>query len=169
MTVDDVEAPQEVGVASVVTGTEYHVMTTTEENKGVVEEFIQALFTKGDLSAVDRYLAEDFVAHDPPMAGLSGDAAGFRDAAAMIRAAFPDWRSDVHLLVAEGDYVVERFTASGTHRGEFMGAAATSRRVVIPGINVFRVRDGRLVERWGSLDVLGFFTSLGLIAEPPGA
>ena len=139
-------------------------MTTTEQNKQVVDEFIQALFTKGDLSAVDHYLAEDFVAHDPPMAGLSGDAAGFRDAAASIRAAFPDWRSEVHLLVAEGDYVVERFTASGTHRGEFMGAAPTNRAVAMPGINIFRLRDGKIVERWGNLDVLGFLAQLGVIA-----
>ena len=142
-------------------------MTTTEQNKTVVAEFIQAVFTKGDLSAVDHYLAEDFVAHDPPMAGLSGDAAGFRDAAASIRAAFPDWRSEV--LVAEGDYVVERFTASGTHRGEFMGAAPTHRAVAMPGINVFRLRDGKIVERWGNVDVLGFLAQLGVIPAPAEA
>jgi SnoaL-like polyketide cyclase len=66
-------------------------MTSTAENKMVVDEFIQALFTKGDLLAVDRNLADDIVAHDPPMAGLSGDAAGFRDAATTLRAAFPDF------------------------------------------------------------------------------
>jgi len=144
-------------------------MITTEETKTVVDDFIQALFTKGDLSAVDRYLAHDFVAHDPPMRGLSGDAAGFRDAAVMIRAAFPDWRSDVNLLLAEDDYVVERFTASGTHRGEFMGAAPTGRTVAMPGINIFRVRSGKIVERWGALDVLGFLSQLGVIPEPTGA
>jgi predicted ester cyclase len=103
------------------------------------------------------------------MRGVSGDAAGFRDAAVMIRSAFPDWRSEVHLLVAEGDYVVERFTASGTHRGEFMGAAPTGRTVAMPGINIFRLRDGKIVERWGSVDVLGFLTQLGVIAELAGA
>jgi predicted ester cyclase len=144
-------------------------MTTTEDNKTVVEDFIQALFTNGDLSAVDRYLADEFVAHDPPMRGLSGDATGFRDAAVMIRAAFPDWRSQVLLLVAEGDYVVERFTASGSHRGEFMGAAPTGRTVAIPGINIFRLRGGKIVERWGNLEVLGLLTQLGLIPEPAGA
>src|SRR6516162_10535834 len=107
--------PQKVGVADLCGGADDGVMTGTAENKTVVDEFIQALFTKGDLLAVDRYLADDFVAHDPPMAGLSGDATGFREAATAIRAAFPDWRSDVHLLFAEGDYVVERFTGSGTH------------------------------------------------------
>ena len=144
-------------------------MITTQETKTVVDDFIQALFTKGDLSAVDRYLAHEFVAHDPPMRGLSGDAAGFRDAAVMIRAAFPDWRSDVNLLLAEDDYVVERFTASGTHRGEFMGAAPTGRTVAMPGINIFRVQAGKIVERWGTLDVLGFLSQLGVIPEPTGA
>lgn len=144
-------------------------MTTTEDNKAVVDAFIQALFTKGDLSAVDRYLTDDFVAHDPPMAGMSGDGAGFREAATTIRAALPDWHSDVHLLVAEGDYVVEQFTASGTHRGEFMGAAPTGRTVTLPGINIFRLRGGKIVERWGTLDTLGFLTQLGVIPQPTEA
>lgn len=140
-------------------------MTNTEQNKTVVDEFIQALFTKGDLSSTERYLADDFVAVDPPLPGLPGTAAGFAQASALIREAFPDWRSDVHLLVAEDDYVFEHFTASGTHRGEFMGVAATDRHVSMPGINLFRLRDGKIVERRGVLDVLGFFTQLGVI--PP--
>jgi predicted ester cyclase len=90
----------------------------------------------------------------------------FRDAADTIRAAFPDWRSDLHALVAEGDYVAEHFTATGTHRGEFMGAAPTGRVVTLPGINLFRVRDGKIVERWGQLDVLGLMVQLGLVPEP---
>jgi steroid delta-isomerase-like uncharacterized protein len=161
--------PQEVGVAGLDGRADDEIMTTTEDNKTIVDEFIQALFTTGDLSAVDRYLADKFVAHDPPMRGLSGDAAGFRDAAATIRAAFPDWRSDVHLLLAEGDYVVERFTASGTHRGEFMGTAPSHRRLTMPGINIFGLQDGKIVERWGILDVLGFLTQLGVIPEPAEA
>jgi hypothetical protein len=52
-------------------------MTSTAENKMVVDEFFQALFTKGDLLAVDRNLADDIVVHDPPMAGLSGEPPAF--------------------------------------------------------------------------------------------
>jgi steroid delta-isomerase-like uncharacterized protein len=143
-------------------------MTITERNKTVVGEFIQALFTKGDVSAVERYLAPDFIAHDPPMPDLTGDAAGFREAATRIRAAFPDWHSDVHLLVAEGDYVAEHFTASGTQRGEIMGIAATNRIVRVPGINIFRLRDARLTERWGLLDLAALFAQLGTAPLHPG-
>jgi steroid delta-isomerase-like uncharacterized protein len=134
---------------------------TTEQNTTIVREFIDALFTKGDLGSVDRYLAEDFVDHDPPL-GLPGGRESIRTAGAMMRTACPDWHSDLELLVADDDLVVERFTASGTHRGELMGVAATGRTLSLPGINIFRIRDGRIVERWGRLDELGLLRQLGL-------
>ncbi len=141
-------------------------MTTTEENKTIVTDFIGALFTKGDLGAVDDYLAEDFVNNDPPF-GASADREGMRAAGAMFRAVCPDWHSDLHLLVAEDDIVVELFTASGTHTGtDLMGVAASGRTLSLPGINVFRIRDGRIVERWGRLDDLALLTQLGLVPHP---
>jgi len=140
-------------------------MSTVEQNKAIVTDFIQSLFTKGDLDAVERHLAEDFVDHDPPFGGDAGRQA-FREIGRSIRTAFPDWRSDTHLLVGEGDVVVEHFTASGTHRGELFGAAPTGRTVSLPGINIWRIRGGRIAERWGRLDELGFLGQLGLSARP---
>ncbi len=136
-------------------------MTDTDANKRIITEFIQRLFSQGDLAAVDDYLSNDFVNHDPPF-GASADREGMRSAAAGIRAAFPDWHSELHLLIAEDDLVAEVFTASGTHRGEMMGVAPTGRELSLPGINVFRVRDGCITERWGRLDDLGFLQQLGV-------
>src|SRR5690242_15225556 len=85
-------------------------------NKHLVESFIQELFTKGDLTAVDRYLAPDVENHDSPFPDSPAGAPGWRHAAEVIRRAVPDWRSEAHELVAEGDLVVERFTARGTQR-----------------------------------------------------
>jgi steroid delta-isomerase-like uncharacterized protein len=132
-------------------------MTTDQptRNKHLVESFIQELFTKGDLTAVDRYLAPDFVNHDPPFPGSPEGAEGMRQAAQLMRSALPDWRSDLDQLIAEGDLVVERFTAQGTHRGELLGAPGTGRTLTLRGINIFRIEGDRIVERWGRLDDVG--------------
>jgi steroid delta-isomerase-like uncharacterized protein len=141
-------------------------MTITEDNKTIVRDFIGALFTKGDPNAAEEYLSDDFVNHDPPF-GASADRAGMQAAGTMFRSVFPDWHSDLDLLVAEDDIVVELFTASGTHTGaEIMGVAATGATISLPGINIFRIRDGRIVERWGRLDDLGFLRQLGVIEHP---
>lgn len=134
----------------------------TTHNKKIVDEFIQALFTRGELDAVDRYLDPAFVNHDPPFPGAPQGPEGMRQAAEMFRAGAPDWHSDLHQLVAEADVVVERFTASGTHTGVLMGVAPTGRRIVLAGINIFRLDGDRIVERWGQLDMLGVLRQLGL-------
>ena len=167
--VQPARVPKEVGVFGCGEDDDTGLMTTSEENKRVVDEFIQALFTEGDVSATDRCLAAEFIANDRPMPDLSGDAAGFQEAATRIRAAFPDWRSDVHLLLAEGDFVAEHFTASGTQQGDFMGVSATNRFVRVPGINIYRLQDGKITERWGILDMPALFAQLGASPRSAGA
>ena len=75
--------------------------------------------------------------------------------------ALPDWHSDVHQLIAEGDIVVERFTASGTHTGELMGAQPTGKTITLAGIQIFRLQGDKIVERWGRLDEVGLLRQLG--------
>jgi steroid delta-isomerase-like uncharacterized protein len=135
----------------------------SDENKAIVERFMDALFTHGDLAAVEAYLAPEFVNHDP-LAGQAGNREGMKRVAEIYRAAFPDWRRTIHDLIAENDRVVERFSATGTHEGEFMGLAATGTKVTLHGINIFRLADGKIVERWGNTDQLGFLRQLGLVS-----
>jgi predicted ester cyclase len=81
----------------------------------------------------------------------------------MFHQALPDWHSDVDQLIAETDIVVERFTASGTHNGELMGAPPTGKTVTLRGVNIFRIEGEKIVERWGRLDELGLLRQLDLI------
>jgi steroid delta-isomerase-like uncharacterized protein len=136
-------------------------MTVIDENKTVVRRYIDLLFTKGDADGADQYIAEDFVNHDPPF-GATADRDGMRRASIAIRAAFPNWHAEPFLLVGEDDIVVELFTASGNHSGDaVMGVEPSGREVTLQGINVFRLHDGLIVERWGRLDDLGFRAQLG--------
>ncbi|HKQ02266.1 MAG TPA: ester cyclase [Actinomycetes bacterium] len=137
-------------------------MSDPAANKALVTEFIDAVFTNGDLNAVDRYLSPGFVNHDP-FPGFAPDREGMRQTAQVFRQAFPDWHSAQEAHIAEGDLVTERFTARGTHQGEIMGIPPTGTAVTLAGINIFRVQDGKLVERWGRTDDLGFLQQLGIV------
>src|SRR5919197_3088872 len=144
---------QQPGMVELSRRVEAHRMTN---NKRLVDTFIQELFTKGDLDAVDRYLDPQFVNHDLPFPGAPDGPEGMRLAATAFRQALPDWHSDLEQLIGEDDVVVERFTASGTHTAApLMGVPASGRTITLAGINIFRVKRGRIVERWGRLDEAG--------------
>jgi predicted ester cyclase len=141
-------------------------MTTTtsstlqQRNKDVVLSAIDLLFTRGEPDAAGALLAPDFVDHDPTM-GQAGTREGFQEVSRTIRRSFPDWHSVPYLMIAEDDLVVEVFTASGSFTGEpAFGHEPTGAYVELKGINVFRLRDGRIVERWGRIDDLGFQAQL---------
>jgi predicted ester cyclase len=68
----------------------------------------------------------------------------------------------VDQLIAETDIVVERFTASGTHRGDLMGVPPTGKAIVLKGMQMFRITHDTIVERWGRLDEVGLMRQLGL-------
>ena len=130
-------------------------------NKHLVESFIQELFTKGDLTAIDRYVAPGFVNHDPPFPGAPDGAEGLRMAAQVMRAAVPDWRSEADHYLAEGDLVVEHFHAHGTRTGELFGVPADDGPLTLRGIQMFRIAGDKIVERWGRLDDVGLQAQLG--------
>jgi predicted ester cyclase len=69
--------------------------------------------------------------------------------------------------VIEGDKVVTRYTASGTHQGEFFGVAGTGNRIEMMGIQIDRFDEGgMLVEEWPEYDLLGAMKQMGAVPEP---
>ena len=73
----------------------------------------------------------------------------------MYRNALPDVQMSVEDQIAEGDMVVTRWIASGTHQGDLMGIAPTGNRVRVAGTSVERIVDGKIEETWDNYDALG--------------
>ncbi len=84
----------------------------------------------------------------------------------MLRAAFPDLHYTVEDQIAEGDKVVTRYMASGTHQSELMRIAPTGNWVEITGISITRIQDGRIEEIWENYDTLGMMQQLGVVTLP---
>jgi predicted ester cyclase len=87
----------------------------------------------------------------------------------MYRNAFPDVQMRVEDQVAEGDMVVTRWIASGTHQGDLMGIAPTGNRMTVAGTSIERVVNGKIEETWDNYDALGMMQQLGAIPSPEEA
>ena len=94
---------------------------STEENKALVRRVFEEAFNKQDLAGVDQLVAPDWVWHDAQRYGLSPGLAGLKQAFTYSWTAFPDGHWTIEDQIAEGDKVTTRYTARGTHRGEFLG------------------------------------------------
>lgn len=107
----------------------------------------------------------DFINHG----GAAGDIVG---PDALVKSldpfyeAMPDWHVSEDFVLAEGDRVASRGTITGTHRGKFMGAKPTGKKVSWTGIIIYRLDDdGMVVERWQDFDALGMLQQLGVIPQ----
>src|ERR1700683_5449181 len=90
---------------------------------------------------------------------------GLRDYYKVLRDGFPDMRLASEDVIAEGEKIANRYTFYGTHKGEYMGIAPTSKLVISAGMLIHHFRGGKCVETWQSTDALGFMTQLG-VAQP---
>jgi len=119
------------------------------------------VWDRGNTDFAHEVFAEDYVRHDVrPTKALSGPE-GQKKIADDFRAAFPDLRLVVDLIVGEGDFVVGRWTASGTHLGAWGGVDPTGRRVTFSAVNIFRLENGKVVEIWNHRDDLGLTEQIG--------
>jgi steroid delta-isomerase-like uncharacterized protein len=116
-------------------------------NKEIVRRFSDELWGQGNLAAGDQLLAVDLIEHNP-LPGQASGREGHKQVVALFRSAFPDLHVVTEDLVEEGDRVVLRWKAEGTHRGDLMGLAPTGKRVTLTGIEILRINGGQIVERW---------------------
>ena len=120
-----------------------------EENKALVQRFITEIFEGGHLEAVDKLCADDFIGHT----WGNADKAGLKAAMDRVSKGLADAKFQIDDVIAEGDRVAVRVTASARHVGEFMGLPASGRSYTIGEIHIFRVRDGKVAEHWHQFDV----------------
>lgn len=140
----------------------------SEQNKAIVRRALEEVYSRGDLDLVDDLVAEDFVAHSsgPDLRGREA----IKQYVRSLREAFPDLHMTIDDQVAEGDKVVTRWTATGTHLGPYQKVPPTGRRGSMSGIDIDYVIDGKTVECWTISEELSLLRQLGIIpAHEPAA
>ena len=141
---------------------------STEENKALIRKVTEEIYNQGNLAAIDRYYAPDWVLHDAP-SNAGGDREALKQVLGVIKSGFPDVRATIELILAEGDLVAYRIVSEGTHTREYFGVAPTGKRVTLRQLNIDRVRDGRIIESWSESFGQGFHYQLTGKAPPVAA
>lgn len=137
---------------------------SNESNKAIVQRY-QDAHNANDLAVLDEIVSPNLISHNM-LPGIPAGREGGKMVHQALLAAFPDQHSETLTLIAEGDKVVQYFMVSGTNQGSFMGAPATGKSYKVPGISIFRIENGKIMEHWGVFDQLGVLQQLGMIPMP---
>jgi steroid delta-isomerase-like uncharacterized protein len=139
----------------------------SQDAKELVRRYFEQIWNRGNLEIVDQLFTPDFVRHGPALEGgeVRGPE-GLKQLVRLYRGSFPDLNVPIDEQIGEGEVVVTRWTAQGSHQGELMGIAPTGRRATVPGIIIDRIAGGRIAEEWASYDGLSMLQTIGAIPAP---
>ena len=129
-----------------------------EKNKAIVRKVTEAL-NKQDLGSLDELIAPDYFDRTRQLRGLEN----IKQLAILMFKAFPNFHETVEDIIAEGDKVWTRSTVTGTHKGEYRGLAPTGKKITFTVVDIWRIVNGKVVEKVGVYDQLDFYKELGVI------
>ena len=141
----------------------------SDSNKQLVLR-VEEAWAAHDLDALDGLIAPDLVSHDA-IPGMPPGLAGAKAAHQMSMASFPDRRTTIEDVIADGDRVAVRTTLRATNTGgvPWLNLPANGRKIEIESISVYRVAGGKVVEHWGQNDAMALMIQLGSMQPPAGA
>jgi steroid delta-isomerase-like uncharacterized protein len=139
-----------------------------EENEAIARRFITEVLDGQRIDQIDALVAADHIHHRSDGSEQHGIDARKASARAW-HAAFPDYHHDIEEVIASGERVVVRYTATGTQQGEYRGYPATGRRIRWTGVFIYQIADGRIAETWVESDLLGQLRQLGAIPQQGAA
>lgn len=141
-----------------------------QQNKTTARRYREELW-HGRLEVADEIFDDDCSLEvlDPvtPHVGRGPQAA--RELVTLYRTGFPDARFAVEEVIAEADRVALRWSAEATHTGEVLGVPATGTSITASGTDLFRIRDGKIVEHRVHWDTMGLLVQIGALPDDVGA
>jgi steroid delta-isomerase-like uncharacterized protein len=139
----------------------------SDSNKQLVRRCIEEAVNKGNFNVVDELVSPDYIYREPTVGEKRGRA-GYRELITMYRNAFADLKLTIDEQIAEGNTVITRWTAQGTHRGELMGVAPTGKHVRVQGMIATRIVNGKVTEEDEVYDVFGMLRQIGALPAALG-
>jgi serine phosphatase RsbU (regulator of sigma subunit)/predicted ester cyclase len=125
---------------------------SAQENEALVRRYFEEAWVKRNLTAVDEFMVPNYVEHQIPDGRLTSRHS-LKQLLAMYYRAFPDMKSILHDILAQGDRVMYRWSVNATHLGDWLGIPPTGNHMRATGITIYRILGGKAVEGWSSVAI----------------
>jgi steroid delta-isomerase-like uncharacterized protein len=137
-----------------------------ERNKEVARRWSEELWSRGNLAVADEIISAGYERHDPGDPFPARGPADVKRIVTMLRTMLPDLHIQVDAMMADGEFVISRYTSTATDTVGYMGMPPTGKSIKTSAIQIFRFADGKIVESWAARDDLGTLKQLGHWAPP---
>jgi predicted ester cyclase len=138
----------------------------SEQNKQVVRRFYEDVMNAGNTAALAELMVLDFRDHGEAMFGESQGRDTLQRGVEAVHQLVTGMSVSIEHILAEGDLVGVRGRMRCVHTGPFLGVPATGRELVWKGLAIFRLEQGKIVERWFNSDSIAIYRALGLAPLP---
>ncbi|BEP64437.1 ester cyclase (plasmid) [Variovorax sp. V213] len=135
-----------------------------EAAKAVIRRNTDEVQGQGNWALFNELFSDAFLDHTP-QPNCTPDKAGALGLYKKLREAFPDFHAVIHWQRADGDVVTTYKTYRGTHRGDFLGVAATGKAIHFETVDAMRVQDGKITEHWGVANLYSVLQQLNALPQ----
>jgi len=134
------------------------------DNKTIIQRFIDEVENTGDVSKIHEFISEDYVEiHDGQRYEIGIQ--GAIDHVLGVRKVYPDLKLTIEHQISEGEWVVTTYSLTGTFKEDWFGMKPTGKPITYTGVNVDRVRDGKIIEHGGAANLLNPLLDAGVIEK----
>jgi len=123
-------------------------MNEVAENKDLIRRYTEATWSGQNVES--EYYSPDAVHH---ALHSSSAVVNLAKTAAYFRAALPDLSLRDMIVFGQEDRVMQHYTVTGTHTGiPLFEYCPSGQEITLVGENIFRLANGKIVERWSIID-----------------
>jgi len=134
------------------------------DNKTIIRRFVEEIENTGDVTNIHQFISEDYVeVHDGEtfQKGIKGAI----DHILGVRRVFPDLKMTIEDQISEGEWVATSYSVKGTFKEEWFGMKPTGKSITFTGVNMDRVRGGKIIEHGGASNLLNPLMKAGVIIK----
>lgn len=134
------------------------------DNKTIIRRYVEEIENTGDISKIQEFISEDYVEvyeGDRYKIGIKGAI----DHVLGVRRVYPDMKLTIENQICEGEWVVTIFSVTGTFKDEWFGMKPTGKPITFTGVNVDRIKDGKIIEHGGAANLMEPLMKAGVILK----